>query len=172
MGLESISTDYLRRLIAESGVKLGSAKASAMAAIIELLDENSLDGLLKSIRDDYDNALTLTKRIANMREEGFRLDCAKRRTQSEIEALQRQRDNLAQEVEALRNEVKKLDYEQRLGRCDYGAAGRLRAYKIAIDVALEKAPKPLTDRCYAAIVKSACVFSCENPISLVSGGWE
>lgn len=165
MGLENISTDYLRRLIAESGVKLGSAKASAMAAIIELIDENSLGGLLKSIRDDYDVALNLAKQAADMREECYALCSEKRRTQSEIETLQHQRDNLAQEVEALRNEKKKLDYECLIGKCGYGQAGMLRAYQIAIDVALEKAPRPLTDRCYAAIVRSACAFSCQSPLS-------
>lgn len=165
MSLESISTDYLRRLIAESGVKLGSAKASAMTAIISLLDQNSLDGLLESIRSDYDNALTLTKQATDMREECFLLCSEKRRTQSEIETLQYQRDNLAQEVEVLRNEKKKLDRECVIGKCGYGQAGMLRAYQIAIDIALEKAPRPLTDRCYAAIVRSACVFSCQSPLS-------
>ena len=47
------SRDYLNKLIAQSGVKMGTAKQGAMVAIIELLDENSLDGLIKSIRDDY-----------------------------------------------------------------------------------------------------------------------
>ena len=47
------SRDYLNKLIAQSGVKMGTAKQGAMVAIIELLDENALDGLIKSIRDDY-----------------------------------------------------------------------------------------------------------------------
>lgn len=47
------SRDYLNNLIAKSGVKMGTAKQGAMVAIIELLDENTLDGLIKSIRDDY-----------------------------------------------------------------------------------------------------------------------
>ena len=47
------SRDYLNKLIAQSGVKMGTAKQAAMVAIIELLDENALDGLIKSIRDDY-----------------------------------------------------------------------------------------------------------------------
>ena len=47
------SRDYLNKLIAKSGVKMRTAKQGAMVAIIELLDENSLDGLIKSIRDDY-----------------------------------------------------------------------------------------------------------------------
>ena len=48
-----ISKDYLNKLIAQSGVKMGTAKQGAMVAIIELMDENTLDGLIKSIRDDY-----------------------------------------------------------------------------------------------------------------------
>ena len=37
------SRDYLNKLIAQSGVKMGTAKQGAMVAIIELLDENTLD---------------------------------------------------------------------------------------------------------------------------------
>ena len=49
------SLDYLNKLIAQSGVKMGTAKQAAMVAIIELLDENALDGLIKSIRADYNS---------------------------------------------------------------------------------------------------------------------
>ena len=47
------SRDYLNKLITNSGVKMGTAKQGAMVAIIELLDENRLDGLIKSIQADY-----------------------------------------------------------------------------------------------------------------------
>ena len=47
------SINYLRKLISDSGLKMGIAKQAAMVAIIELLDENALDGLIKSIRADY-----------------------------------------------------------------------------------------------------------------------
>ena len=49
------SINYLRKLIAQSGLKLGIAKQAAMVAIIELLDEKRLDGLIKSIQADYDS---------------------------------------------------------------------------------------------------------------------
>lgn len=49
------SIDYLRKLIAKSGLKLGIAKQAAMVSIIELLDEKRLDGLIKSIQADYDS---------------------------------------------------------------------------------------------------------------------
>lgn len=49
------SIDYLRKLIAKSGLKLGIAKQAAMVAIIELLDEKRLDGLIKSIQADYES---------------------------------------------------------------------------------------------------------------------
>ena len=49
------SRDYLNKLIANSGVKMGTAKQGAMVAIIELLDENALDGLIKSIQADYNS---------------------------------------------------------------------------------------------------------------------
>ena len=47
------SRDYLNKLITNSGVKMGTAKQAAMVAIIELIDENTLDGLIKSIKQDY-----------------------------------------------------------------------------------------------------------------------
>lgn len=49
------SIDYLRKLIAKSGLKMGIQKQAAMVAIIELLDEKRLDGLIKSIQADYDS---------------------------------------------------------------------------------------------------------------------
>ena len=49
------SIEYLRKLIAKSGLKLGIAKQAAMVAIIELMDEKRLDGLIKSIQADYDS---------------------------------------------------------------------------------------------------------------------
>ena len=49
------SIEYLRKLIAKSGLKMGIAKQAAMVAIIELLDEKRLDGLIKSIQADYDS---------------------------------------------------------------------------------------------------------------------
>ena len=49
------SIKYLRKLIDQSGLKLGIAKQAAMVAIIELLDEKRLDGLIKSIQADYDS---------------------------------------------------------------------------------------------------------------------
>ena len=48
------SIKYLRKLIDQSGLKLGIAKQAAMVAIIELMDEKRLDGLIKSIQADYD----------------------------------------------------------------------------------------------------------------------
>ena len=47
------SRDYLNKLITKSGVKMGTAKQAAMVAIIELFDENSLEGMIKAIRADY-----------------------------------------------------------------------------------------------------------------------
>ena len=49
------SIEYLRKLIAKSGLKMGIAKQAAMVAIIELLDEKRLDGLIKSIQADYES---------------------------------------------------------------------------------------------------------------------
>ena len=49
------SIKYLRKLIDQSGLKLGIAKQAAMVAIIELMDEKRLDGLIKSIQADYDS---------------------------------------------------------------------------------------------------------------------
>ena len=50
-----VASGYLRKLIAQSGLKMGIAKQAAMVAIIELLDEKRLDGLIKSIQADYES---------------------------------------------------------------------------------------------------------------------
>ena len=65
MGMTDVSNEYLSRMISESGLKLKSstAKHQEMIAIIELLDENSLGGLLKSIREDYNRAVKMAERL-------------------------------------------------------------------------------------------------------------
>ena len=84
------SRDYLNKLIAQSGVKMGTAKQGAMVAIIELLDENALDGLIKSIQADYDSMVA----------ENGKKDIA-------IERRVKELDRLNIEIEQLREDIDK-----------------------------------------------------------------
>lgn len=84
------SIEYLRKLIAKSGLKIGIAKQAAMVAIIELLDEKRLDGLIKSIQADYDSMVA----------EIGQKDIA-------IERRVKELDRLNIEIEQLREEIDK-----------------------------------------------------------------
>ena len=84
------SIKYLRKLIDQSGLKLGIAKQAAMVAIIELLDEKRLDGLIKSIQAAYDSM------VAEIGEK----DIA-------IERRVKELDRLNIEIEQLREDIDK-----------------------------------------------------------------
>ena len=93
------SRDYLNKLIAQSGVKMGTAKQGAMVAIIELLDENALDGLIKSIRADYNRMKEEIRLLTNSIQEEKRTEFLKR---EEVKALNR-------EIERLEKDKKRLE---------------------------------------------------------------
>ena len=92
------SRDYLNKLIAQSGVKMGTAKQAAMVAIIELLDENILDGLIKSIRADYNSMKDELRWMTYNIQEAKRSEIQKR---GEVNALK-------EEVNALNLEINRL----------------------------------------------------------------
>ena len=92
------SRDYLNKLIAQSGVKMGTAKQAAMVAIIELLDENILDGLIKSIRADYNSMKDELRWMTYNIQEAKRSEIQKR---GEVNALK-------EEVNALNLEIERL----------------------------------------------------------------
>ena len=92
------SRDYLNKLIAQSGVKMGTAKQGAMVAIIELLDENALDGLIKSIRADYNSMKDELRWMTYNIQEAKRSEIQKR---GEVNALK-------EEVKVLNLEIERL----------------------------------------------------------------
>ena len=95
------SRDYLNKLIAQSGVKMGTAKQGAMVAIIELLDENALDGLIKSIRDDYNRMQDELRWLTYNIQEAKRAEIQKR---GEVNALKEEVNALTLEIERLRED--------------------------------------------------------------------
>ena len=95
------SLDYLNKLIAQSGMKVGTAKRAAMVAIIELLDENALDGLIKSIRADYNSMKDELRWLTYNIQEAKRAEIQKR---GEVNALKEEVNALTLEIERLRED--------------------------------------------------------------------
>lgn len=95
------SLDYLNKLISQSGVKMGTAKRAAMVAIIELLDENTLDGLIKSIRADYNSMKDELRWLTYNIQEAKRDEIQKR---GEVNALKEEVNALTLEIERLRED--------------------------------------------------------------------
>lgn len=95
------SLDYLNKLISQSGVKMGTAKRAAMVAIIELLDENTLDGLIKSIRADYNSMKDELRWLTYNIQEAKRAEIQKR---GEVNALKEEVNALTLEIERLRED--------------------------------------------------------------------
>ena len=95
------SRDYLNKLISQSGVKMGTAKQAAMVAIIELLDENALDGLIKSIRADYNSMKDELRWLTYNIQEAKRAEIQKR---GEVNALKEEVNALTIEIERLRED--------------------------------------------------------------------
>ena len=95
------SRDYLNKLITKSGVKMGTAKQAAMVAIIELLDENTLDGLIKSIQADYNSMKDELRWLTYNIQEAKRAEIQKR---GEVNALKEEVNALTLEIERLRED--------------------------------------------------------------------
>ena len=123
------SRDYLNKLIAQSGVKMGTAKQGAMVAIIELLDENILDGLIKSIRADYNSMKDELRWMTYNIQEAKRSEIQKR---GEVNALK-------EEVNALNLEIERLEEEKGKKRLEALCEGILpeeRSRLLAFDAAI------------------------------------
>ena len=131
------SRDYLNKLIANSGVKMGTLKHSAMVAIIELLDENRLDGLIKSIQADYNRMkVELSQKDKAIAKQKVELSILTSRVQ-EADAIVRGKYKTA---DALNIEIERLTEERDKKKMDMLCEGLLpeeRSRLLAFDAAMK-----------------------------------
>lgn len=141
MSMTETTNDYLNRLIRESGVKPGSGKQAAMVEIIKLLDENSLNGLLASIKTDYERAMytiELSKELPATIEK-YKKEEEKAREHREAAIIER--DKVQSEVFKLNREIRELretiaELEEKRGKLEMlpEDLSRLLAYEAAIEI--------------------------------------
>ena len=131
------SRDYLNKLIANSGVKMGTAKQAAMVAIIELIDENTLDGLIKSIQADYNRMkFELSQKDKAIDKQKVELSILTSRVQ-EADAIVRGKYKTA---DALNIEIERLTEERDKKKMDMLCEGLLpeeRSRLLAFDAAMK-----------------------------------
>ena len=131
------SRDYLNKLIAQSGVKMGTAKQAAMVAIIELLDDNNLDGLIKSILDDYNS---MKEELSQKDKAIARLGEKLRWLTNSIQEAERTKIQTLEEVKALNLEIERLKEEKDKKRLEALCEGILPEEKsrlLAFDAAMK-----------------------------------
>ena len=90
------SIGYLRKLIAQSGLKMGIAKQAAMVAIIERLDENRLDGLIKSIQADYESM------VAEIGQKDIAIDRRNKELDRLTGSIQQAEEEIRQKLETIK----------------------------------------------------------------------
>lgn len=150
-----LSRDYLNNLIAKSGIKVGTAKATAVAAIIELIDENSLDGLIKSIRSDYDDMRQILGKkndlLAECRQLCLEVNDASRQLEDIRSKIQVEKDAL----QKLREQVREEEFDASIAGCSDGEKSRILAYKAAIDIGKRQFFGRITDDDIKQILRSA-----------------
>lgn len=129
-----ISKDYLSRLLEQSGVKLGGAKASAMTALIELLDENTLNGLLASIKKDYTSMQEAVKALEAIRQEVQAYQARLTQLRSSEHSLRTQIDGLYASIDKLKSEESTARFENELRGCREEERSRVLAYEAAIRI--------------------------------------
>lgn len=100
-----ISKEYLSRLLDQRGVKTNSAKSHAMVAIIECLDENSLNGLLASIKEDYAKMQEETKILNTLTQK-------KREILEQIQLLIKKTGDLRMQEMGLKARIQSLAEEE------------------------------------------------------------
>lgn len=164
-----VSREYLNRLLEQSGVKLGGAKASAMAALIELLDANALDGLLASIRADYDTMKSATKNLDYLKQqEDFyqsRIGSARRL----LAQLEEQAKQTERRIESLKEEEKTAQFEADLRGCREEERSRLIAYEAAIRIGKAAYGDRISSDAMSQILRSASNVAAGQPVSKPHG---
>lgn len=157
-----ISVDYLNRLLDENNVRCNSAaKRSAIISIIQLLDENKLNGLLESIREDYDKARELIKDGQLWQEEINRKRVVTNELTSEIvtkrEELHRLKKEGMQAIEEAKD--KEILPEER---------SRLRAYEKAISIGEDALGNGSTSSQRMQVIRSAGIVAAGFTGSLIA----
>ena len=116
------SINYLRKLISDSGLKMGIAKQAAMVAIIERLDENRLDGLIKSIQADYDSM------VAEIGQKNIAIERRNKELDRLTGSIQRAEEEMRQKLETIKElnlEVEQLREDKDKKRLDMLCEGML-----------------------------------------------
>ena len=133
------SIGYLRKLISDSGLKMGIAKQAAMVAIIELLDENRLDGLIKSIQADYDSM------VAEIGQKDIAIDRRNKDLDRLTGSIQRAEEEMRQKLETIKElnlEIEQLKEDKEKKRLDMLCEGMLpeeRSRVLAFNAAMKLA---------------------------------
>ena len=150
-----ISKDYLNRLLEKSGVKLGSAKASAMASLIEILDANSLDGLIASIKEDFEAMKEATKNLDRLQQEEQRCRERIRQLEHSEGSLRTQINKLNATIATLKEEESSARLEVELRGCMEEERSRLIAYEAAIRVGKAAFDGHIPSEAMSQILRSA-----------------
>ena len=150
-----LSKDYLSRLLESSGVRIGTAKHTAMVAIIELLDQNSLDGLLASIKEDY-KAMQLEIADATLLAEKIKvLNKDFDRARKNVLEAGAELTRLLNEKAMVKAEIAEMKREALITGCRPEEESRVRAYKAAIEIGLDAVGYPRSGATYEQVLRSA-----------------
>lgn len=165
-----VSKEYIERLLKESGVKLGGAKACAITTLVELLDANSLDGLLASIRADYDAMKAATKNLDYLkRQEDYYQNCIAS-TRRQLTQLETKVEQTQKRVKALKEEEQTEQFEADLRGCREEERSRLIAYEAAIRIGKAAyGDRSISSDAMNQILRSASNVAAGQPMSKPHG---
>lgn len=156
------SVDYLNRLLDENDAKFNSAaKRSVIISIIQLLDENKLNGLLESIREDYDKARELIDDGQFWQEKIDRMRVAANELTDEI-------DTKSQELHRLKKEGMQAIEEAKDKEILPGERSRLRAYEKAISIGEDALGNSSTSSQRMQVIRSAGIVAAGFTGSLIA----
>lgn len=150
-----ISKEYLSRLLDQRGVKTNSAKSHAMVAIIECLDENSLNGLLASIKEDYAKMLEETKNLNTITQRRREILEQIQSFTQKVGELRRQETELKARIQNLKEEEAAARFEADLRGCRDEERSRLIAYEAAIRIGKAAYDIHIPDGAMPQILRSA-----------------
>lgn len=150
-----LSRDYLAKLIGASGVKVGSAKQQAMVTIIELLDKNSLDGLLESIKADYMQMQSDKAESDLLRERITKMSVEAAQMQRKLRSLYDELARVSEEKQTVEKELSGMKREALIAGCCHEEESRVRAYKAALEIGMEAAGYPTYGTLLEQVIRSA-----------------